>query len=73
MQSEFRWRVLYTSPYQVEELEEALFKLMSLFEEENGVLPDHVVVYRDGVSDSQFQQVLDNEVPAIKGSVNNVF
>lgn len=40
--------------------------LLGAFKNKNGELPKHIVVYRDGVSDSQFEQVMMYEVEAFK-------
>jgi eukaryotic translation initiation factor 2C len=45
--------------------------LLKAFEDKNGCLPVYIVVYRDGVSDGQFDQVLENEVPCIKQALEN--
>jgi eukaryotic translation initiation factor 2C len=35
----------------------------------NGHLPEHVIVYRDGVGDGQFNEVLDSELPCLKNAL----
>lgn len=35
----------------------------------NGQMPKQIIIYRDGVSDSQFNSVILKELPSIKGSV----
>lgn len=35
----------------------------------NGMMPEHVVVYRDGVGDTQFDEVLDRELPCIQNAL----
>ncbi len=35
----------------------------------NGAMPEHVVVYRDGVGDGQFNEVLDRELPCIQAAL----
>jgi hypothetical protein len=44
-------------------------EILSLFKQKNGCLPKRMVVYRDGVSDSQFDAVLDADLPAIKDAL----
>ncbi|MCJ1248207.1 hypothetical protein MMC30_005424 [Trapelia coarctata] len=42
----------------------------------NGVrqaLPENILVYRDGVSEGQYQTVLDEEVPCIKRVINRLY
>lgn len=36
-------------------------------------LPSRVVVYRDGVSESQYQQVLTNELPQVEAAIDSYF
>lgn len=35
----------------------------------NGRMPDHIVVYRDGVGDGQFDEVLNKELPCIQNAL----
>ena len=53
----------------VYEMEDAMESIIRAFKAKNGDIPRHIIVYRDGVSDSQFQTILDNELPAIKGAL----
>lgn len=47
-------------------LKEMVEELLITFKDSNdGALPEHVVFYRDGVDDGQFQRVLDEEVTAL--------
>lgn len=32
-------------------------------------MPQHVVVYRDGVGDGQFNEILDRELPCIQNAL----
>ena len=51
----------------VEALTEAMFGLLKTFKNKNqGRLPKHIIVYRDGVGDGQFERVLKNELPCIR-------
>lgn len=36
----------------------------------NGKLPSQIIIYRDGVSDSQFQSIVTSELPSIKGNTS---
>ena len=38
--------------------------LIAFKDSNNGYLPEHIVVYRDGVDDGQFERVQDEEVAA---------
>ena len=51
-------------------LEPAMVKLLDCFMKRNGNrLPATIIVYRDGVGDGQFEQVVQREIPAIKGAL----
>lgn len=48
-------------------LTEAMFALLKTFKEKNnGVTPEHIIVYRDGVGEGQFEEVLAKELPCIR-------
>lgn len=50
-------------------LEDAMVHLLKLFQaKNNGKMPEIIVLYRDGVSDGQFDKVVQIEIPAIKGA-----
>ena len=49
--------------------EDSIVEILKVFRTRNGCLPKHMVIYRDGVSDSQFESVLENELPAIQGAL----
>lgn len=49
----------------IEDLEGMAIELLKLFYGETGMKPQRVVFYRDGVSEGQFQQVMDYEVQAL--------
>jgi eukaryotic translation initiation factor 2C len=53
----------------VTQLEEAMLSLLRTFLEKNGSMPETIVIYRDGVSDSQFSMVLDQELPFLKSAI----
>ena len=54
----------------VENLVDAAKGVLEAFQRRNcGQLPMKIVIYREGVSDGQFQQVLEREVPAIKEAI----
>jgi eukaryotic translation initiation factor 2C len=52
----------------VEDLEEMMLELLNDYEAKCGELPKRVVVYRDGVSDGQFQYVLNEELVLLQKS-----
>jgi eukaryotic translation initiation factor 2C len=53
----------------VTELQDAMVKLFTAFKNKNKRLPEHVIIFRDGVSDGQFNIVLERELPAIKNAI----
>lgn len=53
----------------VQALEDAMVQLLNTFKTKNGKYPVRIVVYRDGVSEGQFEQVVANELPRIKGAL----
>ncbi|KAG6907598.1 hypothetical protein DXG01_008216 [Tephrocybe rancida] len=56
-----------TKKEMVTNLAKMVFERLSLFQKRNkGVLPQRVLVYRDGVSEGQFPIVVDEELPAIR-------
>lgn len=51
-------------------LEEAMTSLLATFRQRNnGTMPQHLVVYRAGVGDGQFNEVLDRELPCIQNAL----
>jgi hypothetical protein len=54
-------------------LEEAMIQLFTAFRQRNkGVMPEHIVVYRDGVGDGQFDEVLNRELPCIQQALETI-
>eukprot|EP01039_Chlorochromonas_danica_P004141 gene4141-4546_t len=54
----------------VSTLEEGMTKLLEVFKKRNNNrLPAHIIVYRDGVSDGQFNMVINDELPCIHGAL----
>lgn len=52
-------------------LEASMVDLINAFRLRNGTTPKRIIVFRDGVSDSQFQQVIDIEVKAIHEAMSH--
>ncbi|CAK7273580.1 hypothetical protein SEPCBS57363_005724 [Sporothrix epigloea] len=48
------------------ELTEAMVSRLQRWREHNGAFPQSILVYRDGVSEGQFEQVLNAELPLMK-------
>lgn len=51
-----------------EVLTEAFKSRLALYQKQNKYLPDSIVIFRDGVSEGQFAQVLDKELPLIRAA-----
>jgi hypothetical protein len=59
-----------TNEEMIVNLEDAMLSLFESYKTRNGgKMPTYIIVYRDGVSDGQFQYVLDKELPAMKGAL----
>lgn len=50
---------------------EAMVSMLKCFHRKNGVLPEHMIIYRDGVSDGNFGNVLAFELPPIKAAIDD--
>lgn len=50
-------------------VEDAFRRLIETFKSRNKEIPSYIVVYRDGVGDGQFEEVVQRELPAIKGAL----
>lgn len=53
----------------VSNLEDAMVALLNAFKAKNKKFPEKILVYRDGVSEGQFEQVLNLELPKIQGAL----
>ncbi len=49
---------------------EAMTGLVATFKRKNGSCPEHVIVYRDGVSEGQYMTVLDEEIEKIRQAIS---
>ncbi|KAL5508298.1 hypothetical protein ACEPAH_5917 [Sanghuangporus vaninii] len=69
-------RVQTSRQEMIEDLEEMAFHVLSLYvsyrkkEGKAKSNPKRIIFYRDGVSEGQFQQVLEFEVPKLRGKIN---
>ncbi|CAJ0761324.1 23236_t:CDS:10 [Entrophospora sp. SA101] len=50
----------------IENISGMVYRILSVYHEKNGALPDRIIMYRDGVSESQFKMVLEYELKKIK-------
>ena len=57
----------------VEHLEDMFLSRLELYEKRNGVLPDRIFVYRDGVSEGQYPTVLKEEKPRIEAACRRAY
>ena len=53
----------------VQSLQDAVQGLLTTFKKRNNVIPAHMIIYRDGVADGQFEQVIQKELPLVKGAL----
>lgn len=56
----------------VSSLEDGLIKILGFYKVKNRVFPKRIIVFRDGVSEGQFQEVLDKELPQIHGALESL-
>ncbi|KAI0164196.1 ribonuclease H-like domain-containing protein [Xylariaceae sp. FL1272] len=52
-------------------LEQGFKSRLALFRNKHKVLPENIIIFRDGVSEGQFSQVIEHELPAIRRSYAN--
>ncbi|KAJ2919770.1 hypothetical protein MD484_g671, partial [Candolleomyces efflorescens] len=50
----------------VTNLDRMMFQRLNLFNERNKILPERILIYRDGVSEGQFKTVIDEELPKVR-------
>lgn len=56
-----------------QELTRNFESLLRLFKTRLNVLPKNILIYRDGVSEGQYLQVLDKELPRIRKACDNIY
>lgn len=54
-------------------LENLFLSRLKLWEKHNREFPQNVIIYRDGVSEGQYQQILDQELPLIRSACKQVY
>nr|POF12669.1 protein argonaute 18 [Quercus suber] len=57
----------------ITDLTELVEGQLKLWQAKHRTLPVNIILYRDGVSEGQYQVVLDVELPSIKQAINNVY
>ena len=65
-------RVQYGYSEIINETKDMFLEIARHYFEKNGHLPDHVIFYRDGVSDGMFADVIDKEIGAMKAAFAHV-
>jgi len=56
----------------IEAMEEMVRERISAFLQANKALPAHIVLFRDGVSESQFDTVLEQELPRLRAACRKI-
>jgi eukaryotic translation initiation factor 2C len=54
-------------------LEGMFLSRLNLWQKHNKQLPDNVIIYRDGVSEGQYQTLLDQELPLIRNACRQAY
>ena len=57
----------------VQGIDGALVELLRLYQNNTKKLPTRLIVYRDGVSEGQYQLVVQNELPMIREAFKRVY
>jgi hypothetical protein len=57
----------------VSSLEALFLGRLRLWQKHNNALPENIILYRDGVSEGQYQQLLDLELPLIRNACRQVY
>lgn len=57
----------------VQALEEMIMERLKVWEKINRSLPIKIIIYRDGVGESQYRKVLREELPPIRKAINKVY
>jgi hypothetical protein len=52
---------------------EAFQSRLELWRKHNKVLPERIIIFRDGVSEGQFQQVLEQELPKMRSACQKLY
>ncbi|RHZ51599.1 hypothetical protein Glove_476g14 [Diversispora epigaea] len=57
----------------IEKLSEMTKELLIEFKKRNQYLPDHIIFYRDGVAEGQFEKIMKEEVKVLKDSLQDFY
>ncbi|KAI0144610.1 RNA interference and gene silencing protein [Xylariaceae sp. FL1272] len=66
-------RVQHARQEMVQDLKGLLASRLRLWRQKNGSFPKNILVYRDGVSEGQYNVVLDNELPALREACQELY
>lgn len=65
--------VVQPKKYQgIVKLNEIMIEMLENFKKTNDFYPDYILIYRTGISDSQFNDVIDKEINLIKKSFSEI-
>jgi eukaryotic translation initiation factor 2C len=67
------WSIQESRKEMVTALEGMFLSRLKLWEKTNKSLPENIVIYRDGVSEGQYQQLLDDELPQIRNACRQAY
>ncbi|CAG8693582.1 8150_t:CDS:2, partial [Racocetra fulgida] len=59
-----------TRQEKIENMSGMVFEILRDYRDKNSILPRRIIMYRDGVSESQFEMVLTHELEQIKGKLH---
>lgn len=51
----------------------ALHKIFTCYQEKNGFLPEHIIIYRDGVGEQMRELVLNREIPSLTQIISEFY
>jgi eukaryotic translation initiation factor 2C len=57
----------------IEDMKEMMIERLQLYKKKNKALPQRVIFYRDGVSEGQFDLVLQHELPKVQAAFDAVY
>ena len=57
----------------IDDLYPALCKIFAAYEMKNGCLPEHIIIYRDGVGEQMRELVLDREIPSLSKIITDLY
>ena len=62
------FRIQESRKEMISALEAMFISRLALWQKLNKTLPENIIIYRDGVSEGQYQQLLDQELPQIRNA-----